>query len=195
MGRIVLGFLLLALAASGRAETVPTPCRPQPIPPALDSVPALPDARSSVAFSATPWEHPGRAWVVRAHASGRGSGALEIVRLRRRSDCNLWAAEARWQAPLRAAEYRALVEAAAPLGTPPADAFAHDDPVRDAEGHALDGTQIELRLKRSGWEARRELNHYGRGGAAISALFRALVAKHVPAAEVPAEDWRTRRPG
>jgi hypothetical protein len=131
--------------------------------------------------------------VVRAHRSGPGSATLEIVRLLRQKSCNLYEIEARWDSPLPAAEYRALVRAAARLGTPPGDFFASDDPARDGEGIVLDGTAIELRLQRGGWEARRELNHHGPGGAAVSALFRALVARQVPAAELPAEDWRTRR--
>jgi hypothetical protein len=196
MRRIALGLLLLALAAPGRAEQVPTACSPRPMPAALDSVRPLPPARSSVAFSAVPaGQYPGRAWVVRARQSGPGSATLEIVRLLRRKDCNVYEIEARWDAPLAAADYRALARAAARLGTPPVGAFVRDDSALDGEEIVLDGTMVELRLKRGGWETRRELNHHGRDGAAVSALFRALVARHVPAAELPAEDWRTRGPG
>lgn len=196
MKRIALGLLLLTFAGPGRSEEMVAPCRPQPLAPALDSVPRLPEGRSRVAFSAEAWgEHPARAWVVRAHEMRRGKATLEILRLRRRSDCNVYDVEARWQAPLPAADYLALVRAAERVGTPRADAFSHEDPKRDGEGIALDGTRIELRLNRSGWEARRELNQYGRGGAAVSAIFQALVAKHVPEDERPGEGWWTRGPG
>lgn len=57
----------------------------------------------------------------------------------------------------------------------------------------LDGTGLELRLRTFGWEVRRGLNHYGRTGKELSAIFRALAAKHVPADEMPAEDWSTIR--
>lgn len=191
MKEIALGFLLLALASPGRAEPAPA-CSPRPMPAALDSVRPLPPAWSSVSFAATPWQHPGRAWVVRAHRTGQGEATVEIVRLLRQKACNAYDIEARWQAPLAAADYRGLMAAAARLGTPPADAFVHENPERDGQEIVLDGTMIELRLKRAGWEARRELNHYGRGGAAISAIFHALVARHVPADQRPAEDWRTR---
>ncbi|HEX8225309.1 MAG TPA: hypothetical protein VF605_15960 [Allosphingosinicella sp.] len=193
--RILLVLLLLAAASPGLAQPVQAPCppKPQPLPPALDSVARLPEAIGSVAFSAEPWEHPGRAWVVRAHESRPGEATLEILRLLRRRNCNVYDVETRWQAPLPAADYRALVRAAERVGVPQADAFSHEDPARDGDGVVMDGTRTELRLERSGWEARRKLNHYGRGGAAVSAIFQALVAKHVPADERPNEDWRTRR--
>ncbi|HEX8062890.1 MAG TPA: hypothetical protein VF535_06710, partial [Allosphingosinicella sp.] len=110
-----------------------------------------------------------------------------------RSDCNVYDVEARWQSPLPAADYRALVQAAERVGTPRPDAFSNEDPARDGEGLVTDGTTIELRLKRFGWEARRTLNHYAPGGAAVSAIFQALVAKHVPANARPDPAWRTRR--
>lgn len=194
MRRNALGLLLLALAAPGNAGQTPVRCGPQALAAALDSAPRLPEGRSSVAFSAEAWGE-WRAWVVRAHEMRPGNATLEILRLRRRSDCNVYDVEARWQAPLPAADYRALVRAAERVGVPRADAFSHEDPARDGEGLALDGTEIELRLKRSGWEARRELNHYGKGGAAVSAIFQALVAKHVPADERPNEGWGTRATG
>jgi hypothetical protein len=190
MSRIALGAFALVLAATGQAAAA-APCPPQPLPPALDSLPPV-TASSSISFAATPWEYPGRAWVVRAWRRGREDGILEIVRLRRQSDCNRYDVEARWQAPLPAAEYRALADSAAPLGTPPAGIFSPGgEAVRDEL--VLDGTGIVLRLRAFGWEATRELNHYSRGGGAVSALFRALVAKHVPADEMPEQDWRTRR--
>ncbi|HEX8481382.1 MAG TPA: hypothetical protein VF650_05735 [Allosphingosinicella sp.] len=196
MRRIAAGLLLLALAAPGVAGPAKEPCppRPQPLGPALDSVARLPEGRSSVAFSAEPsLEHPGRAWVVRANQPRPGEATLESLRLIRRSDCNVYDVETRWQAPLPEADYRALVRAAERVGAPRPDAFSHEDPERDLGDLVTDGTMIELRLKRFGWEARRTLNHYGQGGAAVSAIFRALVDKHVPADERPGEGWGTRR--
>ena len=194
MRLVALGFVILSLATPGRAEPAPASCAPRPMPAALDWMPPLHLSWSSVAFSATAWQSPGRAWVVRAHR-GRGDVAtLEIVTLLRRKACNDYDVEARWEAPLPAQDYRALLQAAERLGIPRADAFSHDDPARDREGIVLDGTMIELRLRRTGWEVRRDLNHYGKGGAAISALFHALVAKHVPEDQRPADDWRTLGP-
>jgi shikimate 5-dehydrogenase len=56
----------------------------------------------------------------------------------------------------------------------------YEDPMRGLEGLAIDGTSIVLRLRTTGWEVTRSLNHHGRGGAAISAIFHKLVSKHVP---------------
>ena len=180
--------LLLAAVAQPAAAA---PCAPRPMPPALDSLPPT-AASSSIGFSATPWEFPGRAWAVRASRRGQGDAALEILRLLRQSDCNRWRVEARWTAPLPAAEYRALAEAVAPLARPPAGLFSTDGG-SEADEIVTDGTAIAVRLHMPGWTAARELNHYGRSGARVSALFHALVARHVPAAERPAADWRTRR--
>ncbi|HEX8380568.1 MAG TPA: hypothetical protein VF619_08480, partial [Allosphingosinicella sp.] len=138
-------------AAKRAAEPVRAPCppRPQPLAPALDSVARLPEGRSSVAFSAEPsLEHPGRAWVVRAHQPRPGDATLEILRLRRRSDCNVYDVETRWQAPLPAADYRALVRAAERVGAPRPGAFSDEEADRDLGDLVTDGTMIELRLKR-----------------------------------------------
>lgn len=196
MRKIAALLLLLAPAAPGAAEPVRASCpaRPQPLPPALDSVAPPPEGLSSVAFSAAPsLDHPARAWVVRAHQARPGDATVEIFRLVRRSDCNVYDVEARWQSALPAAEYRALVRSAERVGVPRPDAFSDQDRAGDLDDLVLDGTGIELRLKRFGWETRRTLNHQGRGGAAVSAIFQALVARHVPAPERPGEGWRTRR--
>jgi hypothetical protein len=190
--RFALCAIVLALAALGRTAAA-APCPPRPLPPALESLPPLPEPGSSISFAATPWEYPGRAWVVRASRRGRGCGTLAILRLLRQRDCNRYEVEARWQAPLPAAEYLALADAVAPLGTPPADTFSNDGSERSGDEVVLDGTGVVLRLRTFGWEVNRELNHYGRAGGAVSTVFRALVARHVPRAELPEQDWRTRR--
>ena len=158
---IALASTFLATASPGQAGAAPCPARPQPLPPALDSVARLPEGRSSVAFSAEPsLEYPGRAWVVRAHQPRPGDSTLEILRLRRRSDCNVYDLETRWQAPLPAADYLALVRAAERVGVPRPGSFSREDPADDAMFVVADGTGIELRIKRFGWETRRTLNHH-----------------------------------
>lgn len=189
--RIGLGLLLLACAVPGLGQAAAR-CRPGPLAPALDSVPPLPDARtSSVGFAGTPsLEHPGRAWVVRAYSS-RGEATLEILRLRRKDDCNVYEIESRWQAPLPGADYRALLRSAERLGIPRRDFYSNENADGDAIVVVADGTGIELRLERTGWEVRRTLNHFEPGGSAVSSLFHRLVSTHVPADMRPAEDWQT----
>jgi hypothetical protein len=193
MLRIPLALLLLAAASPGLAGPVQAPCPPvpQPLPPALDSVAAVPAGRSSVAFSAEP-SREGQAWVVRAQQARPGDATLEIIRLRRRSDCNVYDVETRWQAPLTAADYQALARAAERVAIPRPGLFSDEDSARGPVELVMDGTGIELRLKRPGWESRRTLNHYARGGAAVSAIFHALVARHVPADQRPGEGWASR---
>ena len=186
---IAAGALLFLLSGGAAAPA----CPPQPMPPAIESAGEPAPHSHLIAFAATPWEHPGRAWVVRVSRRGRSEARLEIVRLLRRSDCNLWGVEKRWQAAIGPDEYRSLAEAVAPWGIPPADLVPGSPPHRPGGEPVLDGTGLELSFRKPGWRVTRTLNHYGRGGADLSALFRALVARHVPAGELPAEDWRTRR--
>lgn len=193
MRRIAPGLLILLLLAAGpgRAQPAAASCRPGPLPPALESVPPLPDAAAgSVGFSAAPsLEYPGRAWVVRAWSS-RGAATLEILRLRREDDCNVYGIENRWRAPLPAGDYRALLRSAERLAIPRRDYFSNDAPGRDPIMVFADGTGIELRMERMGWEARRALHHSEPGGASLSAVFHALVSKHVPADLRPSKAWR-----
>lgn len=187
--RAPVAFLpALALGAAAFAQEAPCPPRPQPLAPAAEAIGAPPAAAGIILFAATPWEFPGRAWVVRLSRRGRGA-SLEIVRLRRRSDCNLYDVENHWDSMVGAEEYRSLAEAIRPWTTPPAGFPAN----RGTPELVLDGTGLELRVSANGWGVTRTLNHYGASGAGLSAIFRALVSRHVPAAELPAEDWRTPR--
>ena len=158
------------------------------MPPAIDSLGEPPVAAGVIAFSATPTEVPGRAWVIRL--SRRGSeAALEIVRLRRRDDCNRYTVERTWNTAIPLDEYRAIAAAVAPWVAPPAGFPAHEGP----PGVALDGTGLELRVRTTGWQVTRTLNQFVEDGPGLSAIFRTLLSRHVPASELPAEDWRTRR--
>jgi len=182
---VALFALLLSGAAAAQA---PCPATRQPMPPAIDSIAAPAIPAETIAFAATPWEFPGRAWVVRLTRRG-AQARLEIVRLRRRFDCNAWDPETRWEAPAAPADFTATAEAIAPWVTVP-PGF----PDRRNPGEiTLDGTALELRVGTSGWRIDRALNHYGERGAALSAVFRRLAERLVPPDELPAEDWRTRR--
>ena len=189
MSRLALNAMIAALVVASPAMAADVPCAPGPMPAALDSVPALElNAFANViAFAATPsLDYPGRSWVVRAWQPVRGQAAtLEILLLRRRDDCNRYDVEKRWNAVLTAEEYRGVAAKIAPLATPPTDTFSNDDPLRLLEGVALDGTGLDLRASTGGWQVARTLNHYSKGGEAISAVFRSLAARHVPASEMP----------
>lgn len=191
MPLLAIAAFLSALAPDSAATAAPVPCpvRPQPMPPAIEAIGEAPVAARVISFAATPWEVPGHAWVIRI--SRRGTMAtLEIVRLLRRSHCNVWDVEQSWQRPMPPAEFRALAEAIGPWARTPARFPLEDDPAEIT----VDGTGLELRVRTAdGWEVTRTLNHNGRSGPRISALFRDLLRGIVPADERPAEDWRTRR--
>jgi hypothetical protein len=179
----------LALGAAALTQEIPCPARPQPMPPAVEAIGEPPASSGVIVFAATPTEFPGRAWVVRLSRRGTAA-ALEIVRLRRRSDCNIYDVDGRWDRAVGPEDYRSVAEAIRPWATPPAGF-----PVNAGSADlALDGTGLELRVSANGWGVTRTLNHYGGTGGRLSAIFRSLVSRHVPAAELPAEDWRTRRP-
>lgn len=188
----MLSVLALMLAAAAAPPAVlPCPARPQPMPAALDSVPPVGDTAVVVAFAATAWEHPERAWVVRLSRRGySGPASLEVLRLRRRSDCNVYDLENSWRAPMPAQEFEALARAAEPFAAPPPATFSDPGRAQAGEEVVLDGTGIELRLRAHSWDVRRRLNHYGRDGREISALFHRLVDRIVPAGLRPAQDWR-----
>jgi len=163
------------------AARVPCPARPQPLAPALDAVPARAGASETIGFAAEPsLQYPGRAWVVRLSRQGERRASVEILRLLRRSNCNLYDVEKSWGGPIGADEYRAVGGAVA--------AWA----ARGPEEIVTDGTGLELRVRGGGSNIRRRLNHYGAGGAELSAIFRRVAARFVPPAQLPAEDWRTR---
>jgi hypothetical protein len=182
-----MSILLLSLLLQVAAPT-PCPARPQPLPVAIESVGEDPPASGTIAFAATPWDHPGRAWVIRL--SRRGPAArLEIVRLLQRSDCNMYDVEWRREGALPLMEYRRLAQAVAAWARPP-DGF----PLKEGDpGLALDGTSLILRVRTTGWQLTRALTYSSRSGAGLSAIFRVLLTRHVPAAELPAADWRRRR--
>jgi hypothetical protein len=190
MRMLTAAACLFGLVSTG--DALAQSCAPQPMPSPLDSMGEAPAAANIISFGATPWEYPGRSWAIRLSRRGLGRGALEIMRLKRQMDCNRYDIESRWRTEISKAEYDAVAREVSAVGIPPSDAFANDDPLRGLDGLVLDGTGIELRLTATGWQTRRTMNHYGKGGADISAIFRKLVVKHVPAAEHPAEDWRSR---
>jgi len=181
---VALPALLLGGAAAAQA---PCPATRQPMPPAINSIGTLAIPADTIAFAATPWEFPGRAWVVRLWRRG-AQARLEIVRLRRRFDCNVWDLETRWEAPAALADFTATAEAIAPWMTVP-PGFPDR---RNPSEITLDGTALELLVGTGGWRIDRALNHYGERGAALSAIFRRLVERLVPSDELPADDWRTR---
>ena len=186
--RLLAAGALAAALISGSGAAAQA-CRPQPMPPAIESIGELQTPADVIAFAAKPWQFPSQAWVVRL--SRRGPDAkLEVVRLRGRFDCNVWDVEVRWEVPVAAAEFLSVAESVAPWVTVPAGFPEH----RGLGDIALDGTGLELRLLTTGWEITRTLNHYAQSGEALSAIFRRLLLlSQIPADELPADDWRNQR--
>jgi hypothetical protein len=193
MPSLILVPGLLALMAAQPSAAAGTACPPQPLPSAIDAVVGAADFAHAITFAATPSFDPGgRAWVVRLSRRGDAAGSIQIMRLRRQRDCNRYDVENRWEAPLRPGEYNTLTNAIAPVTLPTPKTFIGRHPPGEVE-IVLDGTGIELRQTTIGWEVRRSLNHYAAGGAAVSGVFHEMVAARIPASEVPAPDWRTKR--
>lgn len=186
---VLIATATLAAQPLATTQTV-EPCVRRPMPPAIDSAGTLPTASDVIEFAATPWQHPGRAWVVRLSRRGEVEATLEILRLRRQRNCNRYDVESRWRMPLRQEEYSAIVARVVSVGVPASTVIVPSSTDQFTEV-VLDGTSIDLRLRSREWQVTRSLNHYGQGGADVSAIFRDLVLKYVPASELPTEDWRT----
>ncbi|HEU0100429.1 MAG TPA: hypothetical protein VFQ67_16845 [Allosphingosinicella sp.] len=182
--------LILFLSAGGASAAAGRPCPAQRMPPAIESAGELPPRSHVVAFAATPWEFPRRAWVVRVSRRGDVEATIEIVRLLGQARCNRWDVEKRWSAPIARRDYEAVAEAVERFGLPAAGLVANGGGGGDL---ATDGTGLELRLEAPGWRVARTLTQHGRDGAGLSAIFRDLVSRHVPAQDRPVADWRTRR--
>jgi len=187
---------IIAAAATFSPHGAPSKseaCVPQPLPPAIDSAGDLPLSSESIEFAAAPTlDYPGRAWVVRLTRRGDVETKLEIIRLRRQSDCNRYEVENRWSAPLQQQQYLMLAQRIVPLGLPTARTFI-PSPDQSSPEIALDGTGLDLRLRTHDWRLERAMNHYGGPTAArISAVFHDIVSQYIPAPERPAPDWRAR---
>lgn len=189
------GLAALALAFSVTAQAADEACqaRPRPMLSAIDSagLPPTSNGQNVITFSATAsLNYPHRSWVIRVTERGaRQEPTVVIIRLRGREDCNVYDVETRWEAPLRPDDYAAVVTAVARFATPPPDTF---DP---GAGQArrlhliMDGTSLDLRAQTTGWAVKRVLNLYEPDGQALSAIFRGLVLRVVPAPDVPQESW------
>lgn len=184
--------LLFAVASSHLPASAGAPCIRQPLPPAMDSFPAVEALTKAITFSATPsLEYPGRAWVVRLSQSGHnGPAAVDIAVLRRQFDCNRYDVEKRWRAALTSEEFASLARVLAPRAIPAMNAPSAMDPLMDAGEGGIDGTSIMLRINTLGWDATRSLHDSGPDGAAVSSIFHAIVTKHVLPAEAPTAEWR-----
>ena len=163
-----------------------------------------------IVFVAAPsLQDPVRGYVVRVSSAGpqEPQPKIEVIQLLRDDGCPYWSMEKQWKASLTAGEHAEVVRAAMAWMTPrnPASSFrsAWPDDRASREGvdgalrlppppPATDGTQVVLRLRGSGWEILRYENHSTKDGAALSAIFYPLVAKYVPAPDIPTSDWRTR---
>ncbi|MEG3089368.1 hypothetical protein [Sphingomonas sp. PB4P5] len=187
---VLIAMTTLVPQAQTVAQVSPR-CSEQPLPPAIDSAGEPPTASGVIEFAATPsLEHPGKAWVMRISRRGDAEAKIDVLRLRRQEYCNRYDIEARWQAPLKQEEYVAIAAGVAPLTVPTPSVFV-PSPTDQLPEIVMDGTSIDLRLFSHGWQVTRSLNHYSGAGAAISAIFRNLASKYVPASELPTEDWRT----
>jgi hypothetical protein len=79
----------------------------------------------------------------------------------------------------------------APFASASPEVFSEISPPKNSD-IVLDGTDIMLKVKTTGWQVTRSLNHYDHGGAELSSIFHRIVSKHVPAGKIPMADWSAR---
>lgn len=194
--RLIFIALWLSVAIGTPSQAVADDCKPQPLGPAIDAA-GLPPSKgfaNVVTFGATPsLEYPGRAWVIRLFQDRHARPAtLTVVRLLRRSDCNLYLVEARWEIPIDADEYEAVATQVAPLLAPTVHVLSGEDTAR-GRGISVDGTSFDLRVETTGWQIRRLLTSADPEGQTLSKLFRRILTYAVPEPERPGEYWTARR--
>ncbi len=161
---------------------------PQPMPRAID-IGTVELASHKIEFAATPaLEYPGGAWVIRLWRRGTVEVNIEILKLRRQSDCNRYDIQKFWRSAITQDEYAAVASKVVTFGVPDRSVFA---PPYISSGISMDGTPIDLRLENSEWRVERRSNLAdGRSAQILSEIFQELAAKYVPSAELPAVDWR-----
>ncbi|HYD24433.1 MAG TPA: hypothetical protein VEB68_06530 [Croceibacterium sp.] len=196
----------LALALAGGAALLSAPaaasdaCPRQPVPGLLDAVRPVASVyvTRQISFAASPsLRHPHVGWVVRAYAETAFEGPqreremLEVLRLQVEHDCNRWFVTGRWEGPLEPGEVARIVAEARPFLEPAAAAlsgmpggYAGEDSLM------LDGTGIAVETGGPDWRLRRGGHAHGGAGGAASDLFLGLVARLVPADEMPTREWR-----
>lgn len=185
---------LLAAAFLAPGSHAAAACPDQPLPPAAESLGPV-EAIRAITFAATPsLDFPGGAWVVRLQSFSRDDHRIEIVRLRRQMDCNRYDVEKSWTARISAEEFRGVGNAVVPLAMPDPETFWPATDVRRAPDEVgVDGTSVTVDLSTSAMKVSRQLHHGGRAGAPVSAVFHALVSRHLPAGEIPTPEWRNPR--
>lgn len=187
----IITALLVGPAMTCAAEAAS--CAPQELPPAINSAGRPQHSPQLIEFAATPYrEYPGRAWVVRLSGGGRAKVTLEVVRLRRQADCNLYDVEKRWTTVLNRETFDQVVASVQSYGLPAPDTFSQRGLMRRRD-RVLDGTGIQLRMSEDEWQVSRSLNLYTRPGGSISTIFHELAARAVPPSDMPPADWRVPR--
>jgi hypothetical protein len=166
---------------SSSAAADPCPPKPQPEPAPLESAYLdYPVEGDTFLFSAAPAfiETRYAARVIRR--PGATSAWATLVRLKRRSDCNVLDRTGTWDFELSPAETKALFDAIADFERhPPEDVVT------------LDGTQVQLQHHVSG-KTVLDLASNDPSKDRLSGLVLQVMSKHVPATDLPSStDWRT----
>ena len=181
----------LVLAAGGTQVEEGPHCPAQPLPPLIAVLAPVPEHRNAITFSAVPsLEYPEGAWVVRlSRNSFAGPAAVEIVRLRAQFDCNRYDIVRQWNASMPAEDFEALAKQVVTLALPAPELFGPGDPLDRIIG--LDGTSIWVQMDSYSWKISANLRNAGPVHDSVSSLFHTLVAKFVPAPDLPTKEWRT----
>jgi hypothetical protein len=167
----------------------PSACIRQALPAAIDSAGEAPFGPRKFEFAATPsLDYPSRAWVVQLVDQGADGGALRIMRLRVQSGCNRYDIAQRWDARIAQESVNTLTTSLTAFGLPPATIF-----IPEATGELaisfLDDTSLTLRLSTTEWKVSRTLSQGDHAGRALSKIMHRLVAEHIPAGDIPSDDW------
>lgn len=158
-----------------------------------DHLPPLLRFGHALEFSATPsLQFPSRAWIMRLdRGTGRRQISLDVyVMLQRGSSCDDYEVERHWSAEISQQDYEVFNSQIEPLIAPPHDLhLPPNEQARLYRSGGLDGTSIEVRAIRVNWRTATDLRYHSDKGRAVSALVRAMIARVVPADDMPSQEW------
>ncbi len=160
-----------------------------------DQLPPLFRFGHAFEFSATPaLQFPSRAWVMRLdRGTGHRQISLDVYLMQQRgSSCDSYEVEHHWSAEISQQEYEAFNAQIEPLIAPPHDLHLPPaEQTRLSRSRGLDGTSLEVRAIRVNWKIASYLRYHTDEGRAVSAIVQAMIARVVPAGEMPSEEWYT----
>jgi hypothetical protein len=187
MRRIFRALAWAALVAAPGLAAGQEPCRPGPMPPALEGAGLSADSwpeGETIRFSATPSrDRDAYAMQIARAGEGKGDAKVRLVKLERQWACNRYDPAGEWVFPLSDSEAAEFFEAVAEL----------EDRWREEKEITVDGTSFVFEHRRGDRIVRLRLSNSATGQSGqLSALILALAGRIARGSVPDTPDWRQR---